>query len=335
LFLARSGAIEGFEQLVASLGENPVTLMSEVDIAPADLRNPNNYVSYSKLAELLERAAFACGEPLFGLRLAARQRATVLGDLSITLSQLPNLGEALANTNRYLYLHARGARLNHISRGDDLRLELEISLDSPMGLEQLLQMSVGQLATFVTELLALRDPSFSILLRQPSPPAIDPGTGFASRVVFDKDIDGIQIPRQWLERRPRHDVEALQRHFQHHLQQLQQRYPDNLQDQVRHLIGQILASGECSIERVSAALDLHPRVLQKRLKRESSSYNQLLRETRVEIASQHLRYRTMSITDLALNLGYAEVSVFSRNFKQWTGLSPRQWQKAQEQQNLV
>jgi AraC-like DNA-binding protein len=35
----------------------------------------------------------------------------------------------------------------------------------------------------------------------------------------------------------------------------------------------------------------------------------------------------MSVTDLALNLGYADVSVFSRHFKQWTGLSPRNWQQ--------
>ena len=35
----------------------------------------------------------------------------------------------------------------------------------------------------------------------------------------------------------------------------------------------------------------------------------------------------MSITDLAFKLGYAEPSVFSRSFKQWTGLSPRQWQQ--------
>ena len=48
----------------------------------------------------------------------------------------------------------------------------------------------------------------------------------------------------------------------------------------------------------------------------------------MEIAEQHLRYRSMAVTELALNLGYADVSVFSGNFRQWTGLSPRAWQHA-------
>jgi hypothetical protein len=39
-------------------------------------------------------------------------------------------------------------------------------------------------------------------------------------------------------------------------------------------MGHMLPIGECRIERVAATLDLHPRVLQKRLKQLGSSYNQ-------------------------------------------------------------
>jgi len=112
------------------------------------------------------------------------------------------------------------------------------------------------------------------------------------------------------------------------LRRLQQRYPDNIQDQVCHIIGQTLPSGECSIDRVATSLGLHPRVLQKRLNKEGSTYAQLLQQTRLAIAKQHLSFKSMTITDLALNLGYADVSVFSRNFKRWTGRSPRDWQQA-------
>ena len=119
----------------------------------------------------------------------------------------------------------------------------------------------------------------------------------------------------------------MRQHFREFVHLLEQRYPDNLRDQVKDIMGQLLPSGECSVGRVAATLDVHSRVLQKRLQKEGTNYAVLLRETRLDIAKQHLRARTMAITDLALNLGYAEVSVFSRNFKQWTGLSPRAWQK--------
>ncbi|PHS63936.1 MAG: hypothetical protein COB09_11515 [Thalassobium sp.] len=39
------------------------------------------------------------------------------------------------------------------------------------------------------------------------------------------------------------------------------------------------------------------------------------------------RYGAQTITELALQLGYAKVAVFSRHFRRWTGISPRAWQK--------
>ena len=138
----------------------------------------------------------------------------------------------------------------------------------------------------------------------------------------------MRIPARWLGRRLQPDDAALREHLQAQIQQLQARYPDSLEDQIRDVMGQMLPSGECRIERVASTLGLHPRVVQKRLQRLGTSYNQLLRATRMEIAEQHLRHRSMAITDLALHLGYADVSVFSRNFRHWTGLSPRHWQQA-------
>lgn len=74
-------------------------------------------------------------------------------------------------------------------------------------------------------------------------------------------------------------------------------------------MGRILPSGECSIKRVAATLDLHPRMLQKRLQNQGDSYGKLLKETRIKMAEQQLDHGAMSATDLVLNLGYAEVSV--------------------------
>jgi AraC-like DNA-binding protein len=216
-----------------------------------------------------------------------------------------------------------------VGEGDTIALELVFDISSPRGIDQLIQMSVGQLATFVGDLLGSGQASRSLQLRQrdPGPAAADRRGRVDVAVEFGANIDGIRIPQYWLERKPRFDEVAIREHFREYVLLLEQRYPDNLRDQVRDIVGQLLPSGECSVERVAATLDLHPRVLQKRLQQKRTSYVELLRETRLEIARQHLRARTMSITDLALNLGYAEVSIFSRNFKQWTGQSPRAWQQ--------
>lgn len=329
MFLVRSGAIDGYEKLTRRLDRNPVELLAAVGLVSAQLRNPNNYISYSKMAELLEVTADVCDEPFFGLLLAQDQNSSILGDLTMSAFRQPTLQDAMENVSQFLYLHARGAHLGREHQGEDSLLSLTIDVKSAFGLAQTLQLSIGQLANFVAELLDMTTPGFSILLRQPEPhydhSRLDPRV--LSRVRFGSTADGVRIPTDWLAHRPHDDDEVLQTHLEHYLQSLQERYPDNLQDQVKDIIGQYLPTGECSVERVAATLDLHPRALQQRLQRQDRSYGDLLRETRRDIAEQHLRHRSMSITDLAFKLGYAEPSVFSRSFKQWTGLSPRQWQQ--------
>lgn len=328
--LVRSGALAGYEKQVRQLGGNPMELLAQVGLSAAQLRNPNVYISYSRMAELLEVTAGACNEACFGLLLARQQNASILGDLNMTVFRQPTLADALDTVGQYLYLHARGAHLHQDDRGDDMLLTLTIDVSSPLGIDQTLQLSVGQLANFLCELMGITAPSFSQLLRQAPPSAA--GTRLdhqaLSRIQFASPVDGVRFPARWLQARPRFDEERLSEHLRRYLATLQARYPDNLLDQVRDIIGQLLPSGECSLEQVAATLDLQPRVLQLRLKREGSSYGALLRDTRREVAEQHLRHGSLSVTDLALKLGFAETAVFSRSFKAWTGQSPRAWQRS-------
>ncbi|MDG3398634.1 helix-turn-helix domain-containing protein, partial [Vibrio parahaemolyticus] len=48
-------------------------------------------------------------------------------------------------------------------------------------------------------------------------------------------------------------------------------------------------------------------------------------QVRQDFAEQRLSENIQSITDIALQLGYAETAVFSRHFRRWAGKSPRQW----------
>lgn len=327
MFLIRAGSIEGFEQLLAQFGVNLIELLSDTGISQVQLRNPNSYVSYSELAQLLEKAAEACNEPLFGALLSRRQTSAILGDIGTTLIQQPTLGDALIAVEKYLYLHARGAHLTQHFEGDDLRLEMNINVGEPVVIDQLMQMSLGQLENFIHESLEA-EAQLAWMLRQKKPANCSPS--LASHIEFSAAIDGVRFPAKWLSRRPRRDDATLQKHFENYLTLLQQRYPDDLGDQVREIIGQLLSSGESSIDQVAATLNMHPRILQKKLQQQGTSYSQLKQGARLEIARQHLSSQSMSVTDLALNLGYAEVSVFSRNFKKWTGLSPRDWQRSLE-----
>jgi AraC-like DNA-binding protein len=70
------------------------------------------------------------------------------------------------------------------------------------------------------------------------------------------------------------------------------------------------------------------RTLQRSLRAHASSYEQLLREVRRELACKYLEDNRYSVTEIAVVLGYDSQSAFARAFKRWTGLPPTEYQQS-------
>ena len=64
-----------------------------------------------------------------------------------------------------------------------------------------------------------------------------------------------------------------------------------------------------------------------RLAKCGTSFNDILDDTRKELAISHITQRGSSITEIALTLGFTESSNFTRAFKRWTGLSPSDYRE--------
>lgn len=94
---------------------------------------------------------------------------------------------------------------------------------------------------------------------------------------------------------------------------------------VRTEIARILHRGEPRREDVAARLHLTDRTLQRRLQSESVSYQQLLDDTRCELARQYLSDERRSLTEVADLLGFADQSNLFRACKRWFGLPPGQY----------
>ncbi len=94
---------------------------------------------------------------------------------------------------------------------------------------------------------------------------------------------------------------------------------------VRTEIARILHLGEPRREDVAARLHLTDRTLQRRLQAESVCYQQLLDDTRCELARQYLANERHSLADIADLLGFADTSNLFRACKRWFGMPPGQY----------
>lgn len=91
---------------------------------------------------------------------------------------------------------------------------------------------------------------------------------------------------------------------------------------------QILSSKQAyynpKLEEVAAMLAVSTRTLQRKLKEEGQTYQNILEEHQIEIASQLLSHPHMQVQEVAFMLGFTSLQNFSRAFKRKTGLSPSQ-----------
>ena len=329
MYRARTGGLEGIEQLVRQRGANPVALMESIGLSAAQFRDPNQYIAYTKLAELLHVCSTVCNEPQFGLLLAQRQTSAVLGALPLIASRVATVGEALEWADRYLYLHASGVRMIMQPQGDTVRLTMSIAIGHPAGMDQLMQLTVAHLALFLSSLLDCDPYALPLSLRQAEPvdPSLEGSIRF-HKVQFAQTFDGIAVAARQLQRATHRDEVAINVLLEAYLGSLESRYPNQLEEQVADVIRRLLPTGDCSLEEVAATLNRSSRTLQAQLKARGTGYGEILRDTRYNLSVQWLSESNVSITDLALHLGYADVAVFSRHFKAWSGQSPRAWRKA-------
>lgn len=91
---------------------------------------------------------------------------------------------------------------------------------------------------------------------------------------------------------------------------------------VRHALMQHIPERVPPIEDVARGLGVSARGLQRSLTEAGTSYSQLRDSARLSLARGMLEDRRLSLTQIALQLGYSEQSAFTRAYKRWTGLAP-------------
>lgn len=97
-------------------------------------------------------------------------------------------------------------------------------------------------------------------------------------------------------------------------------------DSVRTVIGDLLLTGQPTLDLAAKSLGNSPRTLQRRLAEMGLSFSKMIDEERFIKARQLILERN-KMSEIATRLGYADAGSFTRAFERWTGMSPQKYRK--------
>lgn len=91
---------------------------------------------------------------------------------------------------------------------------------------------------------------------------------------------------------------------------------------LQQVLLKLLSDGAPTLPRAARAMHMSPRTLQRRLARHHLGWQQWLDRSREQLAGQYLEDPSLTLTDIALLLGFSEQSAFTRAYRRWNGNSP-------------
>lgn len=105
----------------------------------------------------------------------------------------------------------------------------------------------------------------------------------------------------------------------------------SVSQRVKSILLEMLPSGQSSIEEAASRLAMSKRSLQRYLRQESSSYKEILNDTRKELAQHYLASSAISPPEISYLLGYQDSNSFLRAFKLWTGTTPGEFRNSKSE----
>lgn len=152
---------------------------------------------------------------------------------------------------------------------------------------------------------------------------------FDCPVCFNEEYVRVRFPATFLKTPMLRRDPVLRQLLDHQARNLLQALPpeSELEPLLQQVMRRLMADGEPTLERTAQALHMAPRTLQRKLASHGLSWQQWLDHHRQQLAMQYLADHSLSLSDVALLLGFSEQSAFTRAFRRWTGIAPGRWRR--------
>jgi len=325
-----AAAANGVTDMIARYGGDVDRIFGHATLRAQELQSPINELSLRQYCALFEEAARQTAQDNFGLRFGQEFTPPRLGAIGYIAIASPTLAAGLGNLVRYFPAHQDSSLLGLEEDGDLMRLTYRIHDPRIVARRQDAELSLGMFCNILRHGLGARWAPVAVHFEHPRP---DDGEEHEQRfnapVSFGQRTNALVFRRASLAApMPGSDpyLFAVLEPFLAERRTLRESPLDFVSLLTREIKRQ-LAEGQGSLASIAEQLGMSPARLQRRLRDHGVSFADFVRAARQELALRHVCDSDMPLTEVALAVGYSELSAFSRAFRTWTGLSPQRYRQ--------
>lgn len=326
----RIGPLMALPQLLREMQVTPDLALQQAGVSPHLFDHAENRIRNGAVGRLLSVCSELTGRSDFGLMLGARFALGNLGTLGSLMLNTATVGEALRTLILHLHFFDRGAVPVLLKVGStNVFLGYSLQHAPGSGVVQVADVAIAIAHRMLRELCGPGWHPEAVQFSHGRPRDIESYRRiFGPGVRFDCQLSGLSFSATWLAQAIAGADPARCERLTRVLQRAQSRGPLGFTEEVQCVLHQLLPGGAVSAEGVARWFGISERTLRHRLQGENTRLQQLLAETRFEVARNLLRNTRLPMSQIAAALCYTDAAVFSRAFHGWAGVSPRQWRAA-------
>lgn len=322
-----SAAATGLSDFISRKGADVDRVFGISGINPELLTSPTLSLQLPNYCKVLEQAAALSGCDNFGLHYGQQFQPKALGLIGYIALCSENLESALQNMVKYFHLHQKDTLTRMVEQNDCWRLDYQVQHGAILTRRQDAELTIGMFMNVIRNVHGQHYSPREIHFEHTRPEHWQEHSKVLnSAVYFDQPFNSILIPKKDTRREMPSSDPLLLTVMQDTLKLLNaSNQQQGFADQVRSHIAIGLNQGEPNLEAIAEGLGLSSCTLTRRLKLEGTTFSSLVDNVRYELAEHYIKQKNIPISEMAFLLGYSEVSAFSRAFKRWFGINPRQW----------
>lgn len=309
----RAATLTHFEQIATACNLNVHALMAEIGLPERCLTDPDLHISAKLAVALLELAAVRSGEPAFGLRMAVSRRLSNLGPLGLLLREQPTLRLALDEVVAHVHLHNPSFSLTIVEAGEWVNLREETLLEGSPPVQQAVEMAMGTTFRILQLFLGEKWRPKMVCFRHAAPQNTTwHRKVFGNAIRFSQEFNDIVCNARDL-MAPNPGADPVMAKYSQRLLEMDTGVNSSMTDRVRKLIVLLLPRGHCHADLVAQHLGVSRRTVHNRLAAEHTNFQSLVDGMRKDLLKRYSEgKRTRSLSEVALLLGFSELSAFSR-----------------------